>query len=60
MKHWLFDLYTQNFIAMEKEKELQGCSEIIPDLMKKIGMGQTTPIKKAPEYILFEAQKKFL
>lgn len=55
----LFDMYTQNFIAMEKEKELQGCSEIIPGLIKKIGVGQTTPINKAPEYILFEAQKKF-
>ena len=28
-------MYTQNFIAMEKEKQLQGCSEIIPGLIKK-------------------------
>lgn len=32
----LFDMYTQNFIAMEKEKKLQGCSEIIPGLIKKL------------------------
>ena len=51
-------MYTQNFIAMEKEKELQGCSEIIPGLIKKTGAGQTSLINKAPEYILFEAQKK--
>jgi hypothetical protein len=55
----LFDMYTQNFIAMKKEKELRNCPKTIPGLVKKMGSGQTSTINKAPEYILFEAQKKF-
>jgi len=46
-------MYTQNFIAMEKEKELQGCSKIIPGLIIKTGIGQTSPISKATKYIFF-------
>lgn len=56
----LFDMYTQNFIAMKKEKELRNCPKMIPGLVKKMGSGQTSTINKAPEYILFEAQKKFI
>ena len=55
----LFDMYTQNFIDMKKEKELRNCPKIIPGLIKKMGSGQTSTINKAPEYILFEAQKNF-
>ena len=51
----LFDMYTQNFIAMKKEKELRNCLKMIPGLVKKIGSGQTSTINKAPEYTLFEA-----
>ena len=45
---------------MKKEKELRNCPKTVPGLIKKMGSGQTSTINKAPEYILFEAQKKFI
>lgn len=56
----LFDMYTDNFLQMEKLKEenVDEYYAIIPGVVKKWGPINTAPNHKAPEYILYQAQKQ--
>ena len=58
----LFDMYSENYLAMEKlkdeEKKVKGDSNIRPGIIKKWGAQMTAPTHKAPEYIQRQAQRK--
>lgn len=59
IKYYL-NVYTKFYCYGKRKRITQLFRNNSQSNKKKVGAEQTTLIHKAPEYILFEAQKKFL
>lgn len=60
----LFDMYSNNYLAMlklkEEKLEFKNDTNYIPGIIKKWGADHSAPTSKAPEYIQRQAQKRKL